>query len=198
MKNVIRRILFSFTVFVAVAGLQGCTTSVPAPLPTLTFEHMGTFPVDVASVEIENRYDRGSDPQDVSAALPASLDKALDDYARARLRPAGQGGVLRFIVENASVHHQVVEPSDKLLDWTGMARKDFYEVEVKIGMEVSSADGWKGGSRSSVNIRRNIAIPQSGTVAQKDREKFDFLENLMADVDQAVTSALKDQIVPQP
>lgn len=190
-----RRFLTSFMVLGCIFLLTACTSSVPEgkPMPELTFQHIAPFAVNVGAVEVENRYDSSSDPNDVSSSFPTPPDILLRRYAENRLQPAGGEGVLKFIIEGVNVHHSLVQPAGNLSQWMGINRKDLYEVNMKIRMYELSPEG-REGTHSILNMERSIAIPQSYSVADKEREKFNFLELLMKDVDTAVIQALKEKM----
>ena len=184
--------------FVLLCGLMflgACTSTVPEgkPLPELTFVHMGSFPVNVARIDVENLYDAGSDPKDMSSSFPSPPDITLRRYAESRLQAVGAEGTLKFVIEEASVHHSLVQPAGKFTTWMGVHRKDLYEVFMKIRMYEVAADGQEG-THSILNMKRSIAIPQHYSVADKELEKFKFLETMMQDVDGAVTGALRDKM----
>ena len=70
-------------------ALGACTTTVPEgkPLPDMTFAHIQPLSVNVAAVEIENRFNPASDPQDVTSSFPAAPDIMLRRYAELGLEP---------------------------------------------------------------------------------------------------------------
>ena len=177
-------------------GIGGCTTSTPQakPLPDITFAHMPPFPVNVAVVNIESGYDPAQDSRDISSGFPAPPDVALKSYAAHRLQPAGPAGRLTFIIENVFIHQTLVKPEGDFVGWLGVGREDLYEAEMKIRMHIET-EGQSGGTDSVLAIRRSLSIPQSYSVAEKEQEKFIFIEMMMKDVDTAVTSALKDKMV---
>ena len=179
-------------------GLTGCTSTIPEgkPMPELTFEHMAPFPVNVAKIDVENQYDPASDPQDVSSSFPSPPDIMLRRYAENRLQPVGQQGTLKFVIEDSHIHHSLVQPAGKFTGWLGIDRKDLYEVVMRLRMFEITADGHER-TNAVLNLRRSISIPQRYSVAEKDIEKFKFLEMLMQDVDEANTVPLAPLSAPE-
>lgn len=175
--------------------VSGCATKTPEgkPLPVLTFDNVAPLPVKVAEVNIQNKFDPSADPRDVSSSFPSAPDVALRQFAEKRIQPAGSKGTLEFVIEDAHIHHSLVQPAGKFTGWLGLNRKDLYEVSLRIRMYVQQADGAEG-EHSILNLQRSIAIPQRYSVAQKDQEKFNFLEMLMDDVDKALTETLKEKM----
>lgn len=189
------RLFLCMVVVLCAGAVSGCTTSAPEskPLPELTFQHITPLPVQVSAVAIENRYDAGRDPHDVSSSFPTPPDIVLRRYAENRLQPVGVAGTLKFIIEDAHVYQSLVRPAGKFTGWMGLNKKDLYEIDLKIRMYTVTGGGEEG-VHSILNIRRSIAIPHRFSVAQKEREKFLFLELLMKDIDNAVTDALKNRV----
>lgn len=190
-----RRVFTCLAVLFSVMVLAACTTSVPEtkPVPEMTFDYLGSFPVRVAAVDIEDRYDPERDAADVSSSFPTPPDILLRRYAETRLKAAGEEGTLRFIIEDTHIHHSLVQPAGNLTLWMGMNRKDLYEVDMKVRMYTVSEGGIEG-PHSVLNLQRSIAIPQSYSVDERDQEKFKFLELLMKDVDKAVTDTLANKM----
>lgn len=168
-----------------------CTT--PAgegrPLPTMTFEHMPPFLVRTGSIDVENRYDLASDPDDASASFQTPPGEALQRYAARRLQAAGGEGVLKFVIEDASVHRSLEQSGENITEWMGVDRKDVYDVTLKIRLYEVLGNG-RHGADSVMNMRRSISIPQRYSLAKKEQEQLTFLEELMKDVDKAVTEVL--------
>ncbi len=179
----------------SVLALGACSSSSPEgkPLPDMTFAHVEPFSVNVASIEIENRYDPAIDAQDVSSSFPTPPDIALRRYAENRIHPAGSEGTLKFIIDDVNIHHSLVQPIGNFAGWLGVKRKDLYEVSMKIRLYTVSNDGAQS-VHSILNMRRSIAIPQGYSLAEKEQEKFLFLESLMKDVDETVVRTLSEKM----
>ena len=197
-QQIVSSFRYSLFISVLLSGLiliVACTSSAPEskPMPELTFEHIQSVPIKVAEVMVDNRYNPATDPHDVSSSFPAPPDIVLRRYAEHKFRPSGDDGKLQFVIEGANIHHSIVQPAGKFTGWLGLNRKDLYEVNMKIRMFVVDGEG-KEGTHSILNMRRSIAIPERYSVADKEHEKFMFLEMLMDDVDKAVTKTLQDNM----
>lgn len=177
--------------------LGACSSSSPEgkPLPDMTFKHVEPIIVRVSSVDIENRYDSAADLKDVSSSFPVPPDIALRRYAENRIKAAGfdEAGTLKFVIEDVHIYQSMVQPAGKFSGWLGVKRKDLYEVAMKIRLYIVADDGAEG-IHSILNMRRSIAIPQSYSLAEKEQEKFKFLEMLMSDVDEAVIKTLGEKM----
>ena len=184
-------IVLTFLCVIAV----GCSSTTPEskPMPSLTFEHVKPLSLNVANVEIVNEYSTQEKQNDFSSSFPTPPDIALRRYADNKLKAAGDADTLKFVIEGANVKRSLVLPAGKFTSWMGINKKDLYEVDLRIRMFTYNDQGSQS-DHSILNLRRSIAIPQRYSVADKEHEKFMFLEMLMKDVDDAVTKALDEKM----
>lgn len=190
-------VLTMFTLFLAGLMISGCTTKTAprtAALPALTFAHLDPVPVDVTEIDIENLYNPASNPDDVSETFPTPPDIALRRYAEQRLTVSEKmPGTLKFVIEDARVHHNFIKPENGIVRWTGFADKDRYEVVMKIRLYTVMPSG-QDSPHSILNMRKAITIPQSYSLAEKEEAQFEFLRSMMDDVDKAVISTLSEKM----
>ena len=178
---------FAVTGCSSTAGLHG------KPLPDMTFEHVEPLPLKVATVEVINKYSPGGDEQDVSASLPTPPDIALRRYAERRLQNDDVAGALKFVIEDAYVHHKEIVPEKGIMSWMKSEAKDIYNVVMKIRMYSLDAQGLQS-DHSILTFRRSITIPQSYSLSEKEYEQFKFIEDMVAEVDGVVTSTLMHKL----
>ncbi len=175
--------------------LLGCTSPVPSregqPIPALTFEHMAPLFLNVGHVSVENAYDPQIDPADISSRFPVPPDIALRRYAEARLQAQGVGGdTLKFIIEDARVHQDVIAPDNVLLNWMGSGGEDRYTVLLKLRMYTVSPEGGEG-AHSILTFQRSLQIPESASLGEREHKQFRFMESVMGDVDRGVSEVLQ-------
>ncbi len=75
----------------------------PAPMPPLHYEYLTPLRLNVASIEIENRYIPGPQSAQLSAEDPAPLVPTLSRLATDRLHAFGASGRAVFVIEDASL-----------------------------------------------------------------------------------------------
>lgn len=169
----------------------GCAGTGPAgdPMPRLTFMQMEPVPLRVAALDIDRGYEASSDIADVSSTFPAGLADSVRRYAERRLAPAGTGGTLHFIVEDAHIHRQEEETGNNLTRWTGLDRSDLYDAVLRLRLYVSYQDG-RESDHSILNFHRSLTLPQRYSLEEKDNEKLRFIEAMVDDADRAVVDAL--------
>ncbi|MCB9989331.1 MAG: hypothetical protein H6868_08395 [Rhodospirillales bacterium] len=175
--------------------LAGCTSSIPngKPVPDLTFAHILPFYVDVSAVDIETRYNHMLDPEDISSGFATPPDIALRRYAEARLQPQGAMNTLKFIIEDASARLNVIEPENKIQSWAGIGRQDRYTVSVRLRLYTETAEG-RQGTHSILKFSRDLTVPSSLSLVERETRQVEFLEAMMKAVDKAVVETLRDRM----
>lgn len=173
--------------------LGACSSSTKysgKPVPEMTFAHVSPLYLDISDVEIENQYDPDRDPDDVSSSFPTPPDIALKRYADTRLKASGAGeDTLKFVIEDARVMHNYIEPEGGFSYWTKTGGKDHYNVKMRLKIFKQEADG-DDSTQSILKLERAISIPDTYSLSEREMEQLKFLEMLMNDVDKAVTDIL--------
>lgn len=188
-----------FSVFllslVFAVGLAGCTSTPHPegkPLPQLTFQHLESVPLPVNEVEVVNNYDPGDNENDVSEVFPTPPDIAIRRYAENRLGAEGHGsGVFGFTVENASVTYKELAPESQVMNWLDLGRKEQFIAHIRLKLSEMRPGGGEDGIR--MKFTKSLTIDSSASLAKRDRLKLEFLEALIADIDQTLIDFLHEQ-----
>lgn len=90
------------------AALAGCVTEATPPpaVAPIDYSAYSKLPLNVASINIEQRYFASGQVPDVSADDPINPVSALRQMAQERLQAAGASGTAVFSIDNASVIEQ--------------------------------------------------------------------------------------------
>jgi hypothetical protein len=164
------------------------------PVPEMTFAHVSPLYLDVYDIEVENQYDPDRDPDDISSSFPTPPDIALKRYADTRLKASGSGGdILKFVIEDARVKHNYIQPEGRLSYWTKSGGKDHYNVQMRLRIYKIHSDGSES-NQSVLKLERAISIPDTFNLSEREMEQLKFLEMLMDDVDEAVTSVITKKL----
>jgi hypothetical protein len=169
--------------------LMGCSTGDNTPLPSYTENQRAAYPVNVSFIDIQDMYQPGADPQDVSAQFPTPPGAAARKYADNMLKAAGSSGTMRFTIEDAATHRHTEDSPNSAAKWVGVDRSDVYETNLKVRLSTVQPDGSETGA-TEISLHRTVSIPQRFTLAQKERDKAEFVSQLMQDMDKAVTQAI--------
>jgi hypothetical protein len=193
MKNS-KLLLLGLCVLPLLTACSSTSKSAGKPVPEMTFAHVEPIYVNVNAVDIENLYNPDKSENDVSSTFPTPPDIALRRYAEKRIKPSGQSqDRLKFVIEEVQINHSYIEPSGSFSQLLKRGGKDHYDVEMRLGLYKFSPDGTML-DQSVFSLEKDITIPEGLSLAEREMEQLKFLEQLMNDVDQAVTSALRDKI----
>jgi hypothetical protein len=190
-----QRFIFLTGITAALLTAAACGTDLQPggrPLPQLTFSELSPLQIGVGQVVVDDQYNPSADPQDISSRYPGPPNKALATYAYRRLQASGGSGILHFVIEDASVRSRKEEQDLDIARTLKLGESDRYTISMKLGMYVSYPD--HDGPKTTLTFGRGISIPRSGTLAEKEMQQLDFLEEMMRDVDKGVTTAVNGPI----
>lgn len=87
------------------AALAGCATSAPVAenFPSLRYNYLPLLKLNVASIEIENNWQPGDEPDHVESFAPETPLAALRQMAKDRLGAYGTSGKAVFVIQDASL-----------------------------------------------------------------------------------------------
>lgn len=197
MRNFPALVLATAIVLTAIP-LAGCTMTAEEarkPLPSLTEPFIQPFHVNASEVSIESRYDPLANAQDVSSTFPTPPDVALKRYAETRLRAAGGEGVLRFMIEDASVYQEQKPSPSEIARWLRVDDKDRYTATIRIAMQRDGVSATAPGAMGTqMRVERTLTIPRSTSLAERDRLLHGFMQQILTDIDKAVIDSLTNTL----
>ncbi len=179
--------------FICLSACSSTPSAQSKPLPELSFTNVTPYHVDAAKVEVENKYVPGSDPKDVSSTFAVSPDVAVRRYAENRLQPGGTQGALKLVIEDARVYLTGIEQANQVVNWMGAGKQDQYEIFLKLNLFYTDELGMQTGRRGELNFNRTLTMPASVSLAERELRQMQFMEQLMKDVDVAVSKALSER-----
>ena len=165
------------------------------PLPSLTAPYAQPFYVNASDVIVESRYDPLANPKDVSSTFPTPPDLALKRYAETRLKPAGGTGVLKFIIQDASVFQEQKESPNATARWLNVDDKDRYTAIISIALQRDGVSAMAPGAvGSQMKLERTLTIPERSSLAERDRALNNLMAQMLADMDRAVIESLTNTL----
>ncbi|MDE0796080.1 MAG: hypothetical protein OSB76_10735 [Alphaproteobacteria bacterium] len=171
--------------------LAGCATEVQKPgFSQISFAHLQPISLNVARIEMENRYISPATRPNVEHEFPVSPAAVASNWGRDRLRAVGASGVARVIVRRASV---VEVPLKRTTGVTGAFTRDQSErYEAVIDMMVELRDA-TGNVRVTVESTAKRSRSVSENISLNDREKiwFEMTESMMADLNTALENQVR-------
>lgn len=179
------------SLFAIIFFLAGCATDLRKPgFSHLSFAHLRPISLNVARIEVENRYVSPAMHPNVEHKFPVSPAAAASNWGRDRLRAVGTGGVARVIVRRASV---VEVPLKRTLGLKGAFTRDQSErYDAIIDMMVELRDT-NGNVRVSAESTAKHSRSVSENISINDREKiwFELTEMMMADLNTTLENQIR-------
>jgi hypothetical protein len=189
---------FSVSLLVFSVAIAGCTSAPKPegkPLPQLTFSHVRPLMLNVASLNVENRYRPGEDLRDVSESFPMPPDMALMQYTQQRLRPSPaitDNSALNVIIEDMHVYQREEKPQG-MNGWLGLNDSDHYDIAMTVRMFAQTSYGAES-PQATLHFTGDLKIPERYSIAEREAVQMKFLEELMLDVDEAYVRTLRDTL----
>lgn len=192
------RRLLQLAVTCGALTLAGCTTgSNPAgqPLAKLTFDQVQKLPVNVAHVNIDNRYKPGMDLRDVSDSFPTPPDMAVEEYIHERVQPDVMSGnsTLYVVIEDMHVYQSEDKAEGFWNHWLGSNDMDHYDVFMALRLYNINDYGHES-QHVRLKFDGDLDIPQRYSMARREQTQLRFLEAFMKNVDKAFVKALRDKL----
>ena len=171
--------------------LAGCATEVQKPgFSQISFAHLQPINLNVARIEVENRYVSPATRPNVEHEFPVIPAAVASNWGRDRLRAVGASGVARVIVRRASV---IEVPLKRTTGVTGAFTRDQSErYEAVIDMMVELRDA-TGNIRVTAESTAKRSRSVSENISLNDREKiwFEMTESMMADLNTALDNQIR-------
>lgn len=177
--------------FACLGFLASCETSPPPPVfADIRFTGLPPIALDVASIEVRAEFQPQFRPPDVEHLFPVSPERAVETWARDRLRAVGQQGTARFTVLDASV----VETE---LPRTGGVRGEFttqaterYDASLAGRLEILDARGFPVRT-ANVKVARTQSVLEGTTPNQRDQIWYDMTRALTTDFNEQMEAQIR-------
>ena len=149
-----------------------------AAYPDLRFTSQPPFMLQAGQIEIRTLYQ----PTDSDRGFPVPPVRALQNWARDRLRASGQGGPARFTIANASTATQNLQVQGGISGTFTDQVSQQYDVAVDAALEILDTSGVSVRS-IRVTASRSRSVLQSATANDRDRVRYEEVRDLMAEFD---------------
>lgn len=185
-----RRLVF---VTLVSAGLTACASPMAPQFPELTYTHLPTITLGVASIEVVDLTTQSGTGTHVEDRMPVAPKRALQNWARDRLKAGGVSGVAKFIIEDASVVETDLKRSSGLkgVFTTEQAERYVAKVHVSIKLEgvprVSQA-------YAEARVDRSQTVGEDATINVRDQAMFDLTEAVMKDFDPVMAASIRQHL----
>ncbi len=190
-----RKTIHILTAFTALTLLAGCSSTNldGRPMPEFAYQGMRPVALNVSAVDFVLNYNPGADPKDVSGRFVISPTEALRRYTAQRYTAAGGTQTLRVMVDDASMHLRQIQQKNSALKWADIGTEDEYELNMTVRALPVRSDGTEGTSMQW-KFRRTLVMPQSVSLAEREKRQVEFLDKLIADIDASMMKAFSNEM----
>jgi hypothetical protein len=171
--------------------LTGCATEVQKPgFSQISLAHLQPISLNVARIEVENRYVSPATRPNVEHEFPVSPAAVASNWGRDRLRAVGQSGVARVVVRRASV---VEVPLKRTTGVTGAFTRDQserYDAIIDMMVELRDADGNVRVTAEST-AKRSRSVSENVSLIEREKIWFEMTETMMSDLNTALENQVR-------
>ena len=190
------RPLLSALVLASVFLVGACETPMATQrLPDITFAHLSVFRVDVASVEVDNRFAPPLKAPNVEHRLSTTPAKAMKQWAKDRLNPVGQSGKLRFLIEDASAVETAIGRDKSLKGHFTKQQSHRYDFAVRATLSLTDANGIERGTATAATSR-SITVREDISLNEREKTWFRIVDRLLADFNSEMEANLRQHLAP--
>lgn len=173
-------------------ALPGCAYQ-GQKLAQLDYQNIAPLSVSVSKVDVQSVFLPSVETSEALKDFTTPPDVALRRYAENRLKARGYEDVLKFTVKDGTVRHSVVDSDSAVAQWAKVGKQDRYDLSIRVDMTLVAADGSKP-KDASIELNRYITVPQSYSIARREKLLHDFMQELITEIDKMVTTTLRDRM----
>ena len=158
--------------------------------PQISFAHLQPISLNVARVEVENRYVPPATRPNVEHEFPVSPAASALNWGRDRLRAVGSSGVARVIVRRASV---VEVPLQKSTGMKGLFTRDQserYDAVIGMMVEVRDQTGKVRVTAESI-AKRSESVSENISLSEREKVWFRMTEAMMVDLNTSLENQVR-------
>ena len=172
-------------------SIVGCANDAQKPgFPKISFAHLQPISLNVARVEVENRYVPPATRPNVEHEFPVSPAASALNWGRDRLRAVGSSGVARVIVRRASV---VEVPLQKSTGMKGLFTRDQserYDAVIDMMVEVRDQTGKVRVTAESI-AKRSESVSENISLSEREKVWFRMTEAMMVDLNTSLENQVR-------
>ena len=173
-------------------GLVACSSAPPKPVyPDLRFDAQPPLRLDVAQIQIQNDFQPTYRAPNVEHLFPVPPARAVETWARDRLRAVGQNGIARFTIHNASVTQTDLKQTPGIAGAFTTEPSERYDMTVQVTLDIMDNTG-RTVRTANVTSTRSQSILNNVTPTQREQSWYDMTGDLMVDFDRRMTGEIRN------
>lgn len=172
-------------VSVLLAGLlvlAGCGSAPPRVFPELTFADRSPITLDVARIEIEQRFQPALADPYVDHLFPQQPAAVVRRWAGERLAARGDSGTATLIIQDASVTEEVLAREPGLRGLVTIEQSERYDARLAVRLEIDDPARRRSGF-AEVQAQRWMTTAENVSLAEREQAWFELTEKAVRDLD---------------
>ena len=171
--------------------LTGCATEVQKPgFSQISFAHLQPISLNVARIEVENRYVSPATRPNVEHEFPVSPAAVASNWGRDRLRAVGQSGVARVVVWRASVVEVSLKRTTGVTGAFTRDQSERYDAIIDMMVELRDAAGNVRVTAEST-AKRSRSVSENVSLIEREKIWFEMTETMMSDLNTALENQVR-------
>ena len=180
---------------IALLVLAACEAPVlPAPLPALSYSHLGPINLDVGRIEIVGQYVPPLKAPNVDHEFPTPPATAMRQWAKDRLRAVGEIRTARLVIKNASAIETKLKTRGGLRGAFTKDQSERYDVTLDVVLEVRSEGGSAVAFANAV-VTRSRTVTEGLSLSERERVFYGMTESLMDEVNSELEKNIRQFLV---
>ena len=176
--------------------VQGCTTPPAAPsFAPISFAHLTPIALDVARIEVDERYAPPLKPPNVEHTFPVAPAEAAKLWAQERLTAGGRAGIARVIIEEASVISEKLKTTGGIKGAFTRESAERLVATLTVRVEVETAGGLGTGFAEATASRRRTLL-EGVTLNERERAYHEITQDLMREFDSQAEASIRQHLAP--
>ena len=177
---------------VAVALLLAACADAPPQtnFPKLAYTHLGTFDLDVSTIEIVDAFKSTLTAPNVEHQMPLAPAVAARQWAQDRLKSVGSSGRRAvFTINDGAVTSTALKRETGIRGVLTVAQSERYDAVLAVRLEIFDLTGRSLGV-ARAEARRSRSVPENITLTARDKVWFSITEALTNDLNAELERAV--------
>lgn len=165
------------------AALTLASCKAPPPKQSfadITFAHLPPYKFDVARIEVVSEFQPKLEPPYVEQRFPIPPERAIRQWIRDRIKPAGTEGVLKAVINDASVKEVALAYNKDFEGKFTTEQSERYEAVADVTLNIYGTRGFRDGY-ASAHVERTQTVPEDATLNSRERIWYNMTDALMKD-----------------
>lgn len=172
--------------------LAACAqTPPPEPLPELTFAHLDSIKLNVASVEIVENYVPPLRGPNIEHLFPQPPSQVARRWAEDRLRALGTEGRAQFVIDTASVVETRLKVETGLRGAVTIDQATRYDATLTVTLEIRNDRGFRQ-AFATASAERSQTVPEDLTVNERRAIQHQLIEDVMIDLNATLEAKIAE------